>query len=117
MRVNQKESSKCQECGHIWKNVKEMYDLQICNNKFTLCSDCTDKIFHKLLKAECMYNARVKSQVDMARVRNNNDLKNPKVEKREEMPMCYGDFLKQKKCKQCKYLYECKQTYNEQWEE
>lgn len=112
MRVNQKQSSKCQGCGNRWKNVKEMYDLQICDTKFTLCSNCTDKIFHKLLRAECMYNSRLKSQEDMERVRNNNKMLNPvKAETREDLPVCYGEFLKQKYCKKCKYLYECKDIH------
>ena len=118
MRVNQKELSKCQECGIRWKNTKEMYDIQICDSKFTLCFDCIDKIFHKVLKADCMYNSKVKSQEDLERVRNYNAIKNPTTNKDSvEMPFCYGDFLKQKKCKKCQYLYECKQTYIESKED
>lgn len=118
MRVNQKEFSKCQECGIRWKNTKEMYDIQICNEKFTLCFDCIDTIFHKALKANCMYNQKIKSQDDMVRIRNYNIIKNPNISNNlDEMPNCYGEFLKQKKCKQCKYLYECKQTYKESKED
>jgi len=115
LRVNQKETSKCQECGCKWKSTKEMYDIMVCDSKFTLCYDCKNLLFHKLLKSDCNYNNRTKSQDDMLRIRNY-DVKHSPVEEKEKevMPDCYGMFLKKKKCRQCKFVYDCKETFNEQ---
>lgn len=68
MRVNNQKDSACQECRTPYKNTPEMYDLMICNTKYTLCKRCVDTLFQKTLKASCMYNGKLKSAEDMARI-------------------------------------------------
>lgn len=70
MRVNTEKKSECNGCGIKWSNTKEMYDMMICGNLFTLCFDCVDKIFHKTLLANCKYNAKIKSKEDEQRIIN-----------------------------------------------
>lgn len=119
MRVNSNNECKCQECNVSWKNTPEMYDVLVVDTKFTLCKKCLDDLFTKILKISCMYNGRVKSQEDMRRIHNSNKILNPISETRIiEKPSCYGDFVKKKKCKECKYLPECRDLFDEkQWED
>ena len=65
MRVNTSKSSICNECGTKYKDTLEMYDLVLCGQQFTLCKDCVEVLFHKTLKADCMYNAKLKSQEEL----------------------------------------------------
>lgn len=67
MRVNKTQTSVCEECGALYKNTAEMYDLAICDAKFTLCKLCIEALFDKTLKASCMYNNKLKSQEDLKR--------------------------------------------------
>lgn len=75
MRVNNQVSSHCEECKTSYKYTPEMYDLMICNTKFTLCKDCVDTLFQKTLKASCLYNGRLKSPEDMKRIYRSKELK------------------------------------------
>jgi hypothetical protein len=68
MRINNQETSHCEECGTSYKYTPEMYDLMICNQKMTLCKKCIDTLFTKTLKASCIYNAKLKSPADMKRI-------------------------------------------------
>lgn len=67
MRVNNVKDSECNECGCLYKNVAEMYDLILCDVQFTLCKECIEMLFNKTLKASCMYNAKVKRPEDLKR--------------------------------------------------
>lgn len=118
MRVNNNTNSCCNECGKKYMNTKEMYDLMLCGEKYTLCFDCVDLIFHKTLKSSVMYNNKLKGKTDMERIKRDNMIKNPVVENHEDpKPECYGNFVKKIKCKKCKYLYECRKAFDEQWED
>lgn len=65
MRVNADKGSICNECGTKYKDTLEMYDLVLCGKQFTLCKECVETLFHKTLKADCKYNAKLKSQEDL----------------------------------------------------
>jgi hypothetical protein len=69
MRVNNNIESICKNCGCEFKNTAEMYDLQIVETKFVLCKFCIETLFQKTLKASCIYNAKVKTQDDLLRLR------------------------------------------------
>ena len=69
MRVNNNKDSECSLCNEQWKNVPEMYDMMLGDHRFTICMKCVQEIFTKFLKADCMYNSKLKSSEDMARQR------------------------------------------------
>jgi hypothetical protein len=69
MRVNGNKKSKCENCSCEYKNTAEMYDLQIADVRFMLCKKCVETLFQKTLKASCIYNAKLKNQEDMQRLR------------------------------------------------
>lgn len=69
MRNNTKSGAICCECGESQDQVLNMFDLCIGDNIFTICDACNEKLFRKCLSAECMKNARIKSQKDMAIIR------------------------------------------------
>lgn len=75
MRVNNQKGSVCQECDVLYKNTSEMYDLMICNTKYTLCKRCVDTLFQKTLKASCIYNGKLKKPEDMTRIRRDRALR------------------------------------------
>lgn len=68
MRINQNKKSICDECGCVYQDTKEMYTIKICGTTFDLCSMCIDTIFKKTLKADCIYNQKLKNKEDMKRV-------------------------------------------------
>lgn len=70
--------SKCEECSALWINTPEMYIVGLCGYRVCLCKDCLDKLFNKSLRANCAYNAKIKSQQDQQRIRNYNKLKEDK---------------------------------------
>ena len=79
MRVNNDKESVCSNCGREWKNVREMYDIRIGYKKehtLPLCIKCIEVMEGKFLKACCMYNAKLKSKVDIKRSQNEKDLDN-----------------------------------------
>lgn len=76
MRVNNNKESKCEECNTHWLYTPEMYDIHLCENTFTLCKKCTDTLFHKTLKASVLYDGRIKTKVDMKRIKNSKSLLN-----------------------------------------
>ena len=69
MRINNNENSICELCEEKYKYSLEMYDLCINENYFVICKDCVDKLFMKLLKADCLYQGKVKSSIDLERVK------------------------------------------------
>lgn len=69
MRINNHKDSKCDFCDEQWKNVPEMYDMMLCDNIFTVCKKCTQEMFLKILKADCLYDGKLKSDEDLARKR------------------------------------------------
>lgn len=69
MRVNNHKESICDFCNEKWKNVPEMYDMMLLDNVYTICKQCTQEIFLKILKADCLYNSKLKSNEDIARRR------------------------------------------------
>lgn len=111
MGVNVKKDSECMECGKTYSNTKEMYNLMVCNTKFTLCFDCVELLFKKTLSANVKYNHKVKSQEDMKRVRRDSEIKNIYSVQKVELPSCYGEFKKHTGCKKCKYNKECKDVF------
>lgn len=76
MRINEDNKSKCEECKISWDYTGCMYDLMLVDTKFTLCRECADTLFGKLLKASCMFNGKVKNKEDMARINRENTRKN-----------------------------------------
>jgi len=77
MRVNNDKQAVCEQCGKKYMEVKEMYDIKIFGDLNTICWNCVDDLFHKTLSAQCKYNARLKSNEDMERIRRSD--KNEKV--------------------------------------
>ena len=77
MRVNNDKTSVCEQCEKKYMDVKEMYDIKIFDELHTICCNCVDDLFHKTLSAQCKYNARLKSNEDMERIRRSD--KNEKV--------------------------------------
>lgn len=75
MRVNHNENSTCDLCQTKWKFTSEMYDLCINKNIFTICMDCSNDLLMKLLKADCLFNGKVKSAEDLKRIRRHHELK------------------------------------------
>ena len=49
MRENKNKGSVCEECLVKWNETKVMYDLMLIKTKTTLCSDCTETLFKKIL--------------------------------------------------------------------
>lgn len=68
MRVNNAADSECNECGCVYNDTEEMYDLALCDVQFTLCKKCIDTLFSKTLKANCMYNGKLKRSEDLKRI-------------------------------------------------
>lgn len=69
MRVNTNTNSACDECGTKYNDTLEMYDLVLCGTQYTLCKDCVEVLFRKTLRADCMYNAKLKRPEDLKRIR------------------------------------------------
>lgn len=69
MRVNNHKDSECDFCNEKWKNVPEMYDMMLLDDIYTICKRCTQELFMKILKADCLYNGKLKSAEDIARER------------------------------------------------
>lgn len=67
MRVNNHKDSVCDFCNEKWKDVPEMYDMMLMGNIYTICKACTQEMFMKILKADCLYNGKLKSAEDIAR--------------------------------------------------
>jgi len=120
MKIETKKDCVCQNCNTPWKYTKEMYTILLIDTKFTLCYDCMDEIFHKTLKAQCLYAEKLKKPEDQKRITAAMQYKNKgmKFVEPEERPGCYGMFKKRKECKKCEYLSECKTIWEDsQWEE
>lgn len=118
MRVNYDTESVCDECGLKYGSTEVMHDLFLVDNCYTLCYDCIDKIFHKVLKAQCNWNAKTKDKADMQRIRVASNRKNPKIEEKDITPECYGNFVKQQKCKKCSVNKQCKDIWqNSGWDD
>lgn len=67
MRICSDTESRCDECGKIWRNVSEMYEIKLFGKVWKLCRICSEELFRKTLKAECMHNAKVKTKEDKLR--------------------------------------------------
>lgn len=76
MRINNDKNSICQNCGEKWKNVLEMYDIMIFDERHIICKSCNQELFTKILKADCLYNSKLKSSEDVARKRNFDERQN-----------------------------------------
>lgn len=70
MRINKNKESECEFCGEKWKNTPEMYDIMLINDCYTICKACSNELQMKLLKADCLFNGKLKSNEDLARIRN-----------------------------------------------
>ena len=77
MRVNNDKQAVCEQCEKKYMEVKEMYDIKIFGDLHTICWNCVDDLFHKTLSAQCKYQAKLKSNEDMERIRRSD--KNEKV--------------------------------------
>ena len=64
MRVNKSKQSVCDECGTEFMDTLEMYDIMFVSEMYTVCYDCANTLFHKLLKADCLYNGKLKDKDD-----------------------------------------------------
>ena len=67
MRINKKKESKCDECNTQYIDTLEMYDIMLVDSLHTICYDCANELFHKLLKADCLYNGKLKDKEDQVR--------------------------------------------------
>lgn len=74
MRENKNEKEFCSLCNVSWKNTRVMYDIKMNDEIFHLCYKCSDELFHKLLKANCAYNERIKTKEDVTRINRENRL-------------------------------------------
>lgn len=72
MRENKNPEEFCSLCNTSWKNTKIMYDIKMNDEIFHLCYKCSEELFHKLLKASSIYNGRLKTKEDMARINREN---------------------------------------------
>lgn len=78
MRTNKDEIISCNCCGNDRKHSLEMFDIRF-GNKYgngvvvTLCDACNEKLFDKSLKAVCKVNGKLKSQRDLAIIRQRRD--------------------------------------------
>jgi hypothetical protein len=68
MKIENNKQSKCENCGREYNYTPEMYNLKIIDRKFTLCKSCIDILFGKLLRADVMYNEKIKSNDDIKRI-------------------------------------------------
>lgn len=68
--IRQNTNDRCDYCKRPWKCTKEMYKIKFFESTHILCLGCLESMENKLLKASCMYNAKVKSQEDLARIKN-----------------------------------------------
>lgn len=119
MRVNYDTNSVCQNCGRKYMSTEVMHDVYFVDKSYTLCYDCIDVIFQKILTAQCNWSSKVKDKSDMARINNANVRKYPKITVEEtKLPECYGNFVKEKKCRKCPNNKECKDVWqNSGWED
>ena len=79
MRIVEDKESECEFCNEEWKNVEEMYDLKMGNDIYRICRGCSQKLFTKLLTADCKYIGKLKSKEDMRRSERYHERKNKKV--------------------------------------
>lgn len=79
MKINIKSDSRCNNCNRPYNFTKEMYDIMFIDSKYTICKECCELLFSKLLKADCMYNQKLKSSDDLSRVERS---KRYKIEKK-----------------------------------
>lgn len=80
IRINHNQQAQCSICDTEWKNTGEMYDMKIGKQSpFTLCRTCMNELFDATLKAECMYNSRLKSQDDIKRSNNERQIRNGNI--------------------------------------
>lgn len=71
MRINKDDDAKCKVCGATRKNSLELFDIAFTDkNIITICDLCNEVLFNKTLRAMCGVNGKVKSQADMAIIRN-----------------------------------------------
>lgn len=75
MRENKNENSKCTVCGIKWENTRMMLDIKFNEEIICICKNCSDELFKKLLKSDCIYNERVKTNEDQKRINNENIIK------------------------------------------
>lgn len=72
MGHQRKENARCIVCGYTISASKEMYKFMFENNKnpevnkaFNLCDEHANELMTKILKAQCEFNSRVKSQEEL----------------------------------------------------
>lgn len=70
MRVSrEKDTCICMSCKKDFKVSLEMYDVMVGKELvFTLCDKCLDEMLKKCCSASCKYNAKLKSQQDIAKI-------------------------------------------------
>lgn len=69
MRNNNDSDAVCCECWETQNQVLNMFDVCIGDTVLTICDSCNEKLFNKVLHAECYKNERLKSQEDLAVIR------------------------------------------------
>ena len=71
MRINKDGNAKCKVCGNGRDKSLELFDIAFTDkNIITICDLCNEVLFNKTLRATCGVNHKVKSQADMAIIRN-----------------------------------------------
>lgn len=76
MRENKNSEEFCSLCNTSWKNTRVMHDIKMNDEIFHLCHKCSNELFQKLLKASSMYDGRLKTKEDMARINRENRTEN-----------------------------------------
>lgn len=68
MRVCKDKHSVCDSCNCKFLETEEMYQIMIGEKCFCLCRKCSNILFTKQLKADCLYNSKLKSPEDINRI-------------------------------------------------
>lgn len=67
---DKKSDKQCEECGRNWNNTKELYVIHIFGCNHSICKECSEELFKKLLVLDCRYMGKLKTKEDMQRKAN-----------------------------------------------
>ena len=71
MGYEKDKTATCRSCNNKIDQSKEMYKIGIGEKDlmlvFNLCDECANKMFKKILKAQCDFQSRLKSQAEIAK--------------------------------------------------
>lgn len=60
-----KERQVCSSCGNTGDRSVMMFDLKIGDSMLTVCDECANQLFDKMLKCVCAVNGKVKTPRDI----------------------------------------------------